>query len=202
MNEICYLLLLIPIVGLCIWVVQKQSFHENHYWVSALGMPLVPPDGMQPDLERHREALLKICLASGYTTASEFLVGAEKAFLRLTKSALKGDLEDDAGLASESARSRIRDCAGIYSSEMASFAEIVDARKLGHFAFVSVQFGRPSLHQSVWKEPKDWGEARQRVRTATQIWVFERDLRSPDPNWFLTDVHDQTETRISAPSRC
>lgn len=201
MSEVLYLLVLIPVVGLYIWVVHKQGFHEHQHLASSLWMPLVAPDGMQPDLERHREAMLKICLASGYTTASEFLVGAEKAFLRLTKSALKGDLEDHAGLASESARSRIRDCAAIYSSEMASFAEIVDARKLGHRAFVSVQFGRPSLHQSVWKEPKDWGEARQRVQTATQTWVFERDLRSPDPNWFLADVHDQTETWISAPSR-
>lgn len=202
MSEVLYLLVLIPIVGLYIWIVHKQGFHEHHHLASAFWMPLVAPDAVQPDWERHREAMLKICLASGYTTASEFLLGAEKAFLRLTKSALMGDLEDDAGLASESARSRIRDYEGIYSSEMVSFAEIVDARKLGHRAFVSVQFGRPNPQQSVWKEPKDWVEARQRVQTATQTWVFERDLRSPDPNWFLADVHDQIETRNSAPSRC
>lgn len=197
MGEALFLLLLIPIVGLYVWVVHTQGLHEHDHLASVLGMPLVPPDGMQPDLRPYREAMIKICLASGYATASEFLVGAEKAYLHMTRSALRGDLEDYDGLASESARSCIRDCAGIYSTEMSSFAEIVDARKLGHHAFVSVQFGRPSLRQSV-KEPKNWDEVRQRVRTASQIWVFERDLRSPDPNWFLTEVHGRTETWVAA----
>lgn len=201
MSEGLYLLVLIPMVGLYIWAVRKQGFDKHHYLVSALRMPSGAPARTQPNVGRHGEVMLKICLACGYTTASEFLAGAEKTFLRLTRSALKGDLQDQAGLASESARNRIRDCTSIYSNEMASFAAIVDARKLSHRAFVSVQFGQTSLPQSVWKEPKDWSEARQPVPTATQIWIFERDLRSPDPNWFLAEVLDQTETRIASSRR-
>lgn len=202
MTELLYLLLLVPVVGLYIWAAHKQGVHESHHWASALGIPLVPPDSRLPDPDRQREAMLKICMASGYATTSEFLVGAEKAFLQLTQSALKGDMQEQAELAFASARDRICNCVGIYTSEMTSFPEIVDARKIGHSARVSVRFGRPSVHQSVWKEPKDRAEARQRVRTATQTWTFERDLRSADPNWFLTEVHDPTESHITAPPRC
>jgi hypothetical protein len=184
---------MIPIIGLYLWAVRKQGVHENNHWASALGMPLVPLDSPRWDLDRRREAMLRICVASGYTTASEFLAGAEKAFLHLTMSALNGDLQNDAGLASPSARSRIDDCLGIYSGEMAGYAEIVDAREVRHRGCVHVRFGRPGVHQGVEEQPKDWREARRRVRTATQIWIFERDLRSADPNWFLSEIHDPIE---------
>ena len=170
MRDVLYLLLLIPVGGLYVWVVHKLGAHENHYLASALWIPLFPDAGL-PDLHRQREAMLKICIACGYT-ASDFLVGAEKAFLQLTQSALEDDMQDRAELASAGARSRIRDCVAIYTSEMASFAEIVDVSITGQHARVSVRFGRPSVHQSVWKEPKDWAEARQRVITATQMWLF------------------------------
>lgn len=202
MRDLFYLFLLIPGGVLYVWVALKLGAHESHHWASALGVPLFPPNDMPPGLGRQREAMLKICVASGYTTTSEFLVGAEKAFLLLTQSACKGDMQERTELASASARSRISDCVGIYTSEMASFAEIVDARNIGHRAFVSVRFGRPRVHPTVWEEPRDWAEARQRVRTAIQTWTFERDLRSADPNWFLVDVHDPTESDIAAPPRC
>ena len=192
MDNLAGLLLLGPLIALYIWLVIKHDLYGNYYSGAALGVPPDLPDAGPAGADQLGQTMQRICLACGYATASEFLLGAENAFNQLTDAARKGEMTQTTALASMSARERIGSCVGLYSGEMASFAEIVGAGIIGRHAWIKVRFGRASVPLGLWDSPRSWSESRQQAMTALQTWTFERNLRSADPNWFLASVEDAT----------
>ena len=201
MNDLAGLLLLGSLIALYIWLVLRHDLYGDYYSGAALGVPPCLPEAGSSSASQVQETMRRICLACGYATASEFLLGAENAFRQFTDAARKGDMMETAALASASARERISSCVGLYSAEIASCAQIVDAGIIGRHAWIKVRFGRASVPLGLWESPKSWGESRQQAMTALQTWTFERNLRSADPNWFLASVEDPIPPRGNKPQR-
>lgn len=64
-------------------------------------------------------------------------------------------------------------------------ATMVDARLAGHKAQVTVRFKSEQINVVRDADGNEVDTGPAAVETLTDIWTFERDTRSADPNWYL-----------------
>jgi len=110
-----------------------------------------------------------------------FTIGARAAYEMIVNAFAKGDKDALGGLLTERVYESYvaaidkREGPGPELVRMKS-AEIVDADLAGDIARVTVRF------------EAELAEGAHGVRDAREKWTFERDVRSPDPNWRLARV--------------
>lgn len=130
------------------------------------------------------EGLMAIVRADPSFDAEYFVSGARAAYDLIIGAFAKGDREALRGLLtprvfeSYSAAIAKREESGQPGPELVRFksGEIIDASLSGDRASVTVKF------------EAELAEGAHGVRDAREKWTFERDVRSPDPNWRLARV--------------
>jgi predicted lipid-binding transport protein (Tim44 family) len=116
--------------------------------------------------------------------AGHFLQGARGAYELIVNAFAKGDRNTLRGLltprvfASYDAAISKRDEGGGDGPDLVRLrsADIVDAELRGEMARITVKF------------EAELAEGAHGVRETRERWTFERDIRSPDPNWLLARV--------------
>jgi predicted lipid-binding transport protein (Tim44 family) len=116
--------------------------------------------------------------------AGHFLQGARGAYELIVNAFAKGDRNTLRGLltprvfASYDAAISKRDEGGGNGPDLVRLrsADIVDAELRGEMARITVKF------------EAELAEGAHGVRETRERWTFERDIRSPDPNWLLARV--------------
>lgn len=71
-------------------------------------------------------------------------------------------------------------------------AEIVGAETLGSRARLTVRFESEQINVTHDANGEPIGGGTPETEIVVDIWTFERDTRSPDPNWQLTETHSPT----------
>ncbi len=130
------------------------------------------------------EGLMAIVRADPSFDAEYFVSGARSAYELIVGAYAKGDREALRGLLTQRvfdsyvAAIAAREAKGEAGPELVRLktAEIVDAALQGETARVTVRF------------EAELAEGDHGVRDAREKWTFERDVRSPDPNWRLARV--------------
>ncbi len=130
------------------------------------------------------EGLMAIVRADPSFDSQHFVTGARSAYELIVNAFAKGDRDTLRGLLTprvfESYATAIqgREEKGEPGPELVRLksAEISDASLQGETAHVTVRF------------EAELAEGAHGVRDARERWTFERDIRSPDPNWRLARV--------------
>ncbi|MBN8607121.1 MAG: Tim44 domain-containing protein [Caulobacterales bacterium] len=129
------------------------------------------------------EGLMAILRADPHFEVDHFVSGSRAAYEMIINAFAKGDKDSLRGLLTprvfDSYAAAINNRpAGEPGPELVRLksAEIVDAELEGDIARVTVKF------------EAELAEGAHGVRDARERWSFERDIRSPDPNWLLARV--------------
>lgn len=130
------------------------------------------------------EGLMAIVRADPQFDVEHFIVGARAAYELIISAFAKGDRDALSGLLtprvyeSYAAAITAREAKNEPGPELVRLktGEIVDADLAGDIARVTVRF------------EAELAEGAHGVRDARERWTFERDVRSPDPNWRLARV--------------
>jgi len=130
------------------------------------------------------EGLMAIVRADPSFDTEHFIEGARGAYELIVNAFAKGDQETLRGLLtprvfdSYVAAIKAREEKGEAGPELVRLrnAEVVEASLHGEMARVTVRF------------EAELAEGAHGVRDAREKWTFERDIRSPDPNWRLARV--------------
>lgn len=130
------------------------------------------------------EGLMSIVRADPSFDSEHFAAGARGAYELIVNAFAKADQEALRGLLtprvfdSYVAAIKAREQKGEAGPELVRLrtAEIIDADLQGEVARVTVRF------------EAELAEGAHGVRDAREKWTFERDIRSPDPNWRLARV--------------
>lgn len=146
--------------------------------------PAVPPKPVPVSGVTAGEGLAAIEQADPAFDASHFVSGARAAYELIVHAFAKGDREALQGLLtpkvfdSYAAAIAAREAKGEAGPELVRLrsAEIVDAEMRSDIARIAVKF------------EAELAEGVHGVRDARERWTFERDVRSPDPNWLLARV--------------
>lgn len=146
--------------------------------------PGLAPNAAQGAAPPGGEGMLAILRADPSFDVEHFLVGARGAYELILGAFAKGDRDALRNLLtprvfeSYSAAITDREQKGGQGPELVRLrrAEIVDAALEGDIARVAVKF------------EAELAEGAHGVRDAREKWTFERDVRSPDPNWRLARV--------------
>jgi predicted lipid-binding transport protein (Tim44 family) len=153
--------------------------------------PVLPP-GVAPGL---RETLRRICLASGYSGFETFLDGAKLTYEAVIQDFARGDLSGQTNLMSKVVRDTFSEAIAAREARgetvgltFVGFAavDIVDAELSGGRAFIDVRFAGDMVSVTRDRDGRLVAGDPGRVVTVTEIWTFERELRSASPNWLLT----------------
>jgi predicted lipid-binding transport protein (Tim44 family) len=140
--------------------------------------PLPAPSGPAGD------GLMAIMRVDSSFDPEYFVVGARSAYEMIVSAFAKGDREALQGLLTPKVYNSYvdaiaaREAKGEAGPELVRLrtAEIADADLSGDTARVAVRF------------EAELAEGAHGVRDAREKWTFERDVRSPDPNWLLARV--------------
>lgn len=143
-----------------------------------------PPNAALKSAGPAGEGLMAIVRADPSFDAEFFVNGAKSAYELIVGAFAKGDKEALRDLLtprvydSYAAAIAAREASGGAGPELVRLksAEIVDAAMQGDSARVTVRF------------EAELAEGAHGVRDAREKWTFERDVRSPDPNWRLARV--------------
>lgn len=130
------------------------------------------------------EGLMAIVRADPQFDVEHFIVGARAAYELIISAFAKGDRDALSGLLtprvyeSYAAAISAREAKNESGPELVRLktGEIVDADLAGDIARITVRF------------EAELAEGAHGVRDARERWTFERDVRSPDPNWRLARV--------------
>jgi predicted lipid-binding transport protein (Tim44 family) len=71
-------------------------------------------------------------------------------------------------------------------------AEIVGAETLGSRARLTVRFESEQINVTHDASGAPIGGGTPETELVVDVWTFERDTRSPDPNWQLIETHSPT----------
>lgn len=146
--------------------------------------PAQPPVTGTPPTGPASEGLMAILRSDPSFDPEHFISGARGAYELIVNAFAKGDREALRPLLtprvfdSYVAAIQSRDEKGGAGPELVRLktAEIIDAALQGETARVTVRF------------EAELAEGVHGVRDAREKWTFERDVRSPDPNWRLARV--------------
>lgn len=147
-------------------------------------------------------ALARIRALDPGFSAESFLSGASAAFEMILRAFTQGDGATLRRLLSDEVFENFihvvnarRDAGEICQNELVKLvsADIVEAQPDGRKAQVTVRF----VSQQIIVVKNAAGEVVEgdpaHVATVTDLWTFERDLRSRDPNWLLVGTRSQDE---------
>jgi len=138
--------------------------------------------------------LSRISAAAGKFEPGPFLAGARLAYETIVTAFADGDRKTLRNLLSKAVyegfddaiREREQRCERVESNFVGiNSADIVDAALNGNTAQVTIQF-RSQLISATYDRKGTVTEGDSKaVRDVTEIWTFERDVTSRDPNWVL-----------------
>lgn len=144
-----------------------------------------------------KTGLTQIRLADPRFDLNQFLAGARAAFEMIVQAYAAGDkdalrplLADDvfAGFAG-AIDQRSVDGHTLDTQLMAiEKAEVVDAAMQGNMARVSIRFASEQINVVRDADGKEIEGDPTSVEEVVDIWTFERDTRSRDPNWILVET--------------
>jgi predicted lipid-binding transport protein (Tim44 family) len=146
--------------------------------------PVTPPIAAQVTGSTAGEGVAAIMRADQNFEPGYFVQGARSAYELIVGAFAKGDRDALRGLLtprvydSYATAIAAREEKGGTGPELVRLksAEIVEAELRGEAARVTVKF------------EAELAEGAHGVRDARERWTFERDVRSPDPNWLLARV--------------
>lgn len=153
--------------------------------------------------------LLSIARIDRGFTLSQFMIGAQDAFVMIVEGFASGDRELLSGLldaplykAFEQAVSRRESEGQSMTTEIHAIrrTEIVDARMQDKMAFITIRFVADET--SVIRN-KDGSVAEgnpDRVSETIDIWTFGRNIRDRDPTWFLFATREEATGATAIPS--
>jgi predicted lipid-binding transport protein (Tim44 family) len=144
---------------------------------------VAPPVGTAA-IAQAGEGLMAVVRADPNFDAEQFVSGARAAYELIVGAFARGDKETLRDLLtprvydSYAAAIAAREAKGEAGPELVRLksAEMADAAMQGDTARVTVRF------------EAELAEGAHGVRDAREKWTFERDVRSPDPNWRLSRV--------------
>ncbi len=140
------------------------------------------------------DGLAKIAQADRSFEPGEFLNGAKIAYETIVTAFADGDCKTLRNLLSKTvfegfdAAIRDRENRGerVESSFVGiNFSKIMDGALNGTDAQITVQFRSQLISATVDREGEIIDGDAKAVRDVTEIWTFERDVTSRDPNWIL-----------------
>lgn len=144
-----------------------------------------------------KKGLTDIRLADPQFDLDQFLQGAKAAFAMIVEAFAKGDraslrpLLADAVYNEFSGAIDARERAGqSLTTELVSTrdAEIAGAALVGSRARVTVQFTTEQINVTSDAQGTPVEGDPRRIDTVIDVWTFERDTRSRDPNWQLVET--------------
>tara|TARA_Y100000052_G_scaffold27564_1_gene36511 strand:+ start:53600 stop:54178 length:579 start_codon:yes stop_codon:yes gene_type:complete len=146
---------------------------------------LVHTDSDEPEDEEEASGLQKIALADPQFSQREFLKGAKAAYEMIVTAFAEGDRTTLKNLLNSDVYGdydqalKDREASGAEPNEFMRLkdANIDSAELNGSVAEISVLF-EAELSNGEW------------VSQTRELWSFERDLQSKDPNWRLSDVSE------------
>lgn len=188
MYELLSVALLASLMVLYIWMLSKQhpSSQQLH---AASGFYWLEGGFVDPRDHGSKDAMPAICLRCGYSSAAEFLAGAKRVFEQLSTASEATAQNGDDALASRAAMEGIRSSRELYrAGAIENRAAITCSSLTGDLATIQVRFGMPGTSSESWHEPRSWDDAKRRLTAASQMWIFERDVRSQHPGWYLVRV--------------
>jgi predicted lipid-binding transport protein (Tim44 family) len=164
--------------------------------------PAVPPAGQSvderlgglPEDSRALEPLREIAAADPSFEADAFLKGAKIAYEAIVTAYASGDRETLRGLLSREvfdsfnaviSEREARGEANEFSFVGIASAEIADAHLVNRAARVTVRFVSDLVTAVRDKSGNVIEGDIIAVRQVTDVWTFERDISSPNPNWRL-----------------
>ena len=153
-------------------VLGRRTGHEPSPQAVPAARPLSPPppvpEGAQPS-----NGMLDIQLADRSFDVSKFLAGAREAYTRIVNAFVKGDREALRPLLSPEVFAAFDAGIAARTEPAAELVKLQDARITasalhGRHAEITIAF-----------------VAQFATGNVTDVWTFERDLDSSDPNWVL-----------------
>ncbi len=144
-----------------------------------------------------REGLQQIARVDRGFNVGEFLEGAKAAFAMILECFAKGDRESLRPLLSDQVYNgfdnaiRERDANGqVLHTEIVSMnsAEVVEASLVGNWARIAVRFVTEQVITMKNRQGEIIDGNPERNDLVTDIWTFERDTHSSDPNWQLVET--------------
>jgi predicted lipid-binding transport protein (Tim44 family) len=139
-------------------------------------------------------ALALIARKGGFADLAAFMAGARRAYEEIIDAFARGNLEPVAPLLGPAVRTSFADAIGerrqrgeTLTSTFIGFlaAEPVDAGVDGETAWVDVRFLAQMVSVTRARDGSVAAGHPRRVVEIGEIWTFQRELRSPDPNWLL-----------------
>lgn len=164
--------------------------------------PAPPPAADEPVIadvrdDRVKAGLTEIRLADSGFDLDHFLQGARAAFSMIVEAYAKGEkaglrpLLADAVFAQFTQAIDARERAGqVLVTELVAIrsAEVLEAGMRGSRARVTVRFTSEQINVTRDASGAIVEGDPRRIDTVIDIWTFERDPRSPDPNWRLVET--------------
>lgn len=161
--------------------------------------PAAPQEPVIADVndDATKKGLTDIRLADPQFDLDHFLQGAKAAFAMIVEAFAKGDkaslrpLLADAVFAEFAGAIDAREQAGqSLTTELVATrgAELAGAAMVGSRARVTVQFTTEQINITRDAEGNVIEGDPRRIETVVDLWTFERDTRSRDPNWQLVET--------------
>ena len=155
--------------------------------------------GVAPEGSPLAKGLAAIASADPSFDPKEFVEGAKVAYEMIVTAFAEGDrdalrslLTADVHAGFEDAIGRREKAGEVMESKLVGIdgAEIVAASLNGSRASVTVSFRSQTIQATLDRAGEVVSGDPRRVEEMTDVWTFERDVRSPDPNWALSDTEE------------
>jgi predicted lipid-binding transport protein (Tim44 family) len=153
-------------------VLGRRTGHEPPQQPAPAPLPTAPPQAASESAPSP-SGLLDIQLADRSFDAPKFLAGAREAYARIVTAFAKGDRAELRQLLSPDVFSAFDAGITARTEPPADFVKLHDARIVG-----SALHGRQAEITAAFTAEFANG-------TVTDVWTFERNLDSSDPNWIL-----------------
>jgi len=162
---------------------------------AASGTPKGLPDRLQ-------QTLLDIKLADRTFDTGKFLEGAKRAYEIIVAAFAKGDREALHPLLSEEVYTAFQSVISEREakSERVDFTfvafgdvTITDAAVAGEVASVTISIPAQFISATLDSDGKVVHGDSKAVRSATDVWTFERNVRHSDPNWRLVSTSGEAD---------
>jgi predicted lipid-binding transport protein (Tim44 family) len=144
-----------------------------------------------------KSALTQIRIADPRFDLQQFLVGARAAFEMIVEAYADGDKEklrpllaDDVYSGFDRAIDQRLAAGQTFATQLTAVpaAEAVDARIEGRRARITVRFKSEQINLLKDRDGKIVDGDPQTAEEVVDLWTFERDIGSPDPNWILVET--------------
>lgn len=211
--EIVLLAMIALFVGLRLYsVLGQRTGHEQRPVTRPEATPDAPPAAAAPDVAANSPEPSGLAYEQGAATGiraiiaadpgfdvARFLEGAQAAYRMVLEAFWKGDREELAFLANDEVRKAFE--AAIDEREAAGHsvdnrlvaierAAIEDARLTGKLAEIEVRFDAFVAAVTRDKDGNLVGGSMSDAVPTNDIWTFQRDLSSKDPNWRLVETDE------------